>query len=28
MNELTRIQNHLVSKDTAYIWGKNHPNAK
>ena len=28
MNELTRIQNHLVSKDTAHIWGKNHPDAK
>tara|TARA_B110001450_G_scaffold242134_1_gene252174 strand:+ start:119 stop:400 length:282 start_codon:yes stop_codon:yes gene_type:complete len=28
MHELSRIQNHLVSKDTAHIWGKNHPNAK
>ena len=28
LNELSRIQNQLVSKDAAIIWGKDYPKAK
>ena len=28
LNELSRIQHQIVSKDAAIIWGKDHPKAK